>query len=173
MSRASHDRARFHLAIPVDDLAEARSFYGGVLGCPQGRESDTWVDWNLYGHQLVTHLGSGAGDRVSNPVDDHDVPVPHFGVLLDVAAPDVFVASLFLAVVTLPSPRWREPRIDSDRRPMSIDDTSRGRRRAGDWVCDERSARGADGFQREPGVADREHDALRQACEIRRRGDHQ
>jgi extradiol dioxygenase family protein len=83
VSRTSDDRPRFHLAIPVRDLADARSFYGGVLGCPQGRESDTWVDWNLYGHQLVTHVGSGAGDRVSNPVDDHDVPVPHFGVLLD------------------------------------------------------------------------------------------
>lgn len=77
---------RFHLAIPVDDLDAARRFYGDTLGCPQGREADTWVDWDLYGHQLVTHLGTGAGDRVSNPVDDHDVPVPHFGVLLDVDA---------------------------------------------------------------------------------------
>ena len=79
--------SRFHLAIPVDDLAAARHFYGEVLGCPQGREDDTWVDWNLYGHQLVTHLvASGGGIVGRNPVDDHDVPVPHFGVLLDVAA---------------------------------------------------------------------------------------
>lgn len=78
--------SRFHLAIPVDDLAAARHFYGEVLGCPQGREDDTWVDWNLYGHQLVTHLvASGGGVVTRNPVDDHDVPVPHFGVLLDVA----------------------------------------------------------------------------------------
>jgi len=77
---------RFHLAVPVDDLVAARQFYGDVLGCPQGREADTWADWDLYGHQLVTHLAAGAGDRVSNPVDDHDVPVPHFGVLLDVEA---------------------------------------------------------------------------------------
>lgn len=75
---------RFHLAIAVDDLDAARAFYGGVLGCGQGREADTWLDWNLYGHQVVTHLGRGAGDTVANPVDGHDVPVPHFGVLLDV-----------------------------------------------------------------------------------------
>jgi uncharacterized protein len=75
---------RFHLAIPVDDLDAARRFYGGVLRCPQGRESDTWVDWDLYGHQLVTHLSDQSGDAAANPVDGHDVPVPHFGVLLDV-----------------------------------------------------------------------------------------
>jgi hypothetical protein len=77
-------RPRFHLAVAVDDLDAARSFYGGVLGCPQGREADTWVDWDLYGHQLVTHLVPRAGEHVAgrNPVDGHDVPVPHFGVLL-------------------------------------------------------------------------------------------
>ena len=75
---------RFHLAIPVDDLDAARNFYGGVLQCPQGREAETWVDWDLYGHQLVTHLAADAGDAAANPVDGHDVPVPHFGVLLDV-----------------------------------------------------------------------------------------
>jgi len=79
---------RFHLAIPVDDLAAARRFYGEVLGCPQGREAEAWVDWDLYGHQLVTHLVPAAGDRIAgrNPVDHQDVPVPHFGVLLDVDA---------------------------------------------------------------------------------------
>ena len=86
MSRTADDRPRFHLAIPVRDLDAARSFYGGVLGCPQGREADVWIDWNLYGHQLVTHLAATGGDVASNPVDDHDVPVPHFGVLLDVDA---------------------------------------------------------------------------------------
>jgi extradiol dioxygenase family protein len=79
----SMDHPRFHLAIPVDDLDAARSFYGGVLGCPQGREAKTWVDWNLYGHQLVTHLTATGGDIAASPVDGHDVPVPHFGVLLD------------------------------------------------------------------------------------------
>ena len=89
---------RFHLAIPVRDLDAAREFYGGVLECPQGREDDTWVDWNLYGHQLVTHLGPGAGEGVSNPVDDHDVPVPHFGVLLDIVAFAIILAGLWLMV---------------------------------------------------------------------------
>ncbi|MCP2246080.1 VOC family protein [Lentzea aerocolonigenes] len=76
---------RFHLAMPVDDLDAARRFYGETLGLEQGRSSDTWVDWNLHGHQFVTHLApkSGAG-RVSNPVDGHDVPVPHFGLVLTV-----------------------------------------------------------------------------------------
>ena len=79
---------RFHLAIPVDDLAAARRFYGEVLGCPQGREDEMWVDWDLYGHQLVTHVVAGSGERIAgrNLVDEHDVPVPHFGVLLDTAA---------------------------------------------------------------------------------------
>ena len=83
VASTSMHHPRFHLAIPVDDL-DVRRFYGGVLRCPQGREEDTWVDWDLYGHQLVTHLSAGAGDSASNPVDGHDVPVPHFGVLLDV-----------------------------------------------------------------------------------------
>ena len=76
---------RFHLAIPVDDLAAARHFYGEVLGLPQGRSADTWVDWNLHGHQLVTHLAHGRAERVHNPVDGRDVPVPHFGLLLQTA----------------------------------------------------------------------------------------
>ena len=74
---------RFHLAMPVDDLAAARRFYGETLGLEQGRSSDTWVDWNLHGHQFVTHLAPRT-ERVSNPVDGHDVPVPHFGLVLTV-----------------------------------------------------------------------------------------
>lgn len=74
----------FHLAFPVDDLAAARAFYGGVMGCPEGRSSDQWIDFNFYGHQIVTHLSPEAGDRMSNPVDRHDVPVPHFGVVLSI-----------------------------------------------------------------------------------------
>ncbi|MBA3897087.1 MAG: VOC family protein [Sphingomonadaceae bacterium] len=72
----------FHLAFAVDDLAAARAFYGGVLGCPEGRSSNAWIDFDLYGHQIVAHLASGAGSRARNPVDGHDVPVPHFGVVL-------------------------------------------------------------------------------------------
>lgn len=74
---------RFHLAMPVDDLAAARRFYGETLGLEQGRSSDTWIDWNLHGHQFVTHLAPRT-ERVSNPVDGHDVPVPHFGLVLSV-----------------------------------------------------------------------------------------
>lgn len=77
----------FHLAIPVRDLDEARRFYGGVLGCPEGRSDQTWVDFDLFGHQLVCHLDPSLGKegRVRahvNPVDGHGVPVPHFGVVL-------------------------------------------------------------------------------------------
>jgi extradiol dioxygenase family protein len=73
----------FHLAFRVHDLAAARGFYGGVLGCPEGRSSETWVDFNFFGHQIVAHLVPGdASRRDSNPVDGHDVPVPHFGAVL-------------------------------------------------------------------------------------------
>lgn len=86
----------FHLAFPVDDLAQARRFYGGVLGCAEGRSSAEWIDFDFFGHQIVAHLApprpagpgtpgasgeSGTGDH-HNPVDGHDVPVPHFGVVL-------------------------------------------------------------------------------------------
>jgi len=73
----------FHLAFPVDDLAAARRFYGGLLGCPEGRSADHWVDFNLYGHQIVAHLAPEAvRARSTNPVDGEDVPVPHFGAVL-------------------------------------------------------------------------------------------
>lgn len=74
----------FHIAFPVDDLDAARSFYGGTLGCPEGRSSAQWIDFNLFGHQIVAHLKPRvAGDTAHhNPVDGHDVPVPHFGVVL-------------------------------------------------------------------------------------------
>ncbi|GAA3466442.1 VOC family protein [Nonomuraea roseola] len=75
---------RFHLAVPVDDLTAARRFYGEVLGLEQGRSSETWVDWNLHGHQFVTHLAPGRAQRIHNPVDGHDVPVPHFGLILTI-----------------------------------------------------------------------------------------
>lgn len=75
----------FHIAFPVDDLAAARHFYGTLLGCPEGRSSDQWIDFDLFGHQIVAHYkpraASGAPD-FHNPVDGHDVPVPHFGVIL-------------------------------------------------------------------------------------------
>lgn len=76
----------FHLAVPVDDLAQARHFYGTVLGCEEGRSSDHWIDFNLFGHQFVVHYKpkpAGSNDSHSNPVDGQNVPVPHFGVVLD------------------------------------------------------------------------------------------
>lgn len=73
----------FHLAFPVNDLDAARVFYGGVLGCPEGRSSAEWIDYNLFGHQIVAHLKPGsAGEVHHNAVDGHAVPVPHFGVVL-------------------------------------------------------------------------------------------
>lgn len=73
----------FHLAIPVKDLELCRSFYRDVLRCKEGRSSDHWVDFDFFGHQLVIHQKDGfQPQRISNPVDGHDVPVPHFGVVL-------------------------------------------------------------------------------------------
>jgi len=75
--------APFHLAFPVHDLRAARGFYGGLLGCPEGRSSHEWIDFDLFGHQIVAHLSPQQGADHHNPVDGHDVPVPHFGVVLD------------------------------------------------------------------------------------------
>ncbi|MFL6758818.1 VOC family protein [Sphingomonas sp.] len=73
----------FHLAFPVDDLAAARRFYGGALGCAEGRSADHWVDFDLYGHQIVAHLApEKVQGRITNPVDGENVPVPHFGIVL-------------------------------------------------------------------------------------------
>ena len=73
----------FHLAFPVDDLVAARAFYGGLLGCPEGRSSERWIDFDLGGHQIVAHLAPEAvRARASNAVDGEDVPVPHFGLVL-------------------------------------------------------------------------------------------
>lgn len=75
----------FHLAFPVDDLAAARRFYGGLLQCPEGRSADDWIDFNLHGHQIVAHLAANAPRRQSsNVVDGEDVPVPHFGLVLPI-----------------------------------------------------------------------------------------
>jgi extradiol dioxygenase family protein len=76
----------FHLAFPVDDLAAARRFYGELLGCPEGRSAPEWVDFDLYGHQIVAHLAPDqAPRRTTNAVDGEDVPVPHFGLVLPMA----------------------------------------------------------------------------------------
>ena len=72
----------FHLAFPVRDLDESRKFYGEVLGCEEGRSSAQWIDFNLFGHQIVAHLAENAGIVHRNKVDADHVPVPHFGIVL-------------------------------------------------------------------------------------------
>lgn len=77
----------FHLAFPVDDLDAARGFYAGLLGCPEGRSADEWIDFDLHGHQIVAHLVPDAlVKRATNPVDGEKVPVPHFGLVLPMDA---------------------------------------------------------------------------------------
>ena len=73
----------FHLAFPVHDLSAARAFYGELLGCAEGRSSDQWIDFDLYGHQIVAHLDAAMVPRpIHNAVDGRQVPVPHFGIVL-------------------------------------------------------------------------------------------
>ncbi|MFI9779943.1 VOC family protein [Streptomyces sp. NPDC051956] len=108
---------RFHLAMPVDDLPAARYFYGEVLGLEQGRSADTWVDWNLHGHQFVTHLAPTRAEHIRNPVDGHDVPVPHFGLILTIpvfqeladrlrAADTKFVIEPYVRFAGEPGEQW-------------------------------------------------------------------
>src|SRR5207237_3142657 len=76
----------FHLAFPVHDLEAARAFYGTLLGCPEGRSAAEWIDFDFFGHQIVAHFSPQAKPRAHhNPVDGHDVPVPHFGAVLPMA----------------------------------------------------------------------------------------
>jgi extradiol dioxygenase family protein len=73
----------FHLAIPVSDLAKANDFYTNILGCSKGRSSKKWIDFNFYGHQLVCHEVQGLNNKDLNNVDGNNIPVPHFGIILD------------------------------------------------------------------------------------------
>ncbi len=75
----------FHLAFPVDDLAATRAFYGGAMGCAEGRSTDSWIDFDFHGHQITAHRVA-RGAEVAAPVDGHVVPIPHFGLILDMAA---------------------------------------------------------------------------------------
>ena len=85
----------FHLAFTVDDLAAARRFYGGLIGCPEGRSAEDWVDFDFFGHQIVAHLDRDKpAAAASNPVDGHDVPVPHFGAVLEWADFEALAARL-------------------------------------------------------------------------------
>ena len=82
-----HEPPPFHLAFPVASLAQARAFYGGLLGCPEGRSSEAWVDFDFYGHQIVAHLAlEELRASAAHDVDGDNVPVRHFGVILDMDA---------------------------------------------------------------------------------------
>jgi extradiol dioxygenase family protein len=101
----------FHLAFPVHDLDSARAFYGGLLGCPEGRSAAEWIDFDFFGHQIVAHLDPAMTPRrAHNPVDGHDVPVPHFGAVLDMGAWEQLAARLEAAdtrFVIEPTVRFR------------------------------------------------------------------
>ena len=95
----------FHLAFPVHNLEAARAFYGGLLGCPEGRSSDEWIDFDFFGHQIVAHLVPDRGAAgASNAVDGHDVPVPHFGAVLGMDAWQALAARLVAAGVDFAMP---------------------------------------------------------------------
>ena len=88
-------RPRFHLAFPVRDLDEARAFYGDLLGCPEGRSSPDWIDFDFYGHQIVAHLSPAeVGYRSTSAVDGEDVPVRHFGAILTLTQWEEMAAKL-------------------------------------------------------------------------------
>lgn len=92
-------RPRFHLAFPVHDLVAARAFYGGLLGCPEGRSSPDWVDFDLAGHQIVAHLSSDATAAATSQVDGEAVPVRHFGIILTMDDWNALAATLETAKV--------------------------------------------------------------------------
>ncbi|WP_417593395.1 VOC family protein [Parasphingorhabdus sp.] len=95
----------FHLAFPVRDLEEARKFYGGLLGCAEGRSDQRWIDFSLFGHQIVTHLDKQHDNRqLINPVDGEEVPVPHFGVVLTMSGWQALADRLTAAGITFVIP---------------------------------------------------------------------
>jgi extradiol dioxygenase family protein len=129
----------FHLAIPVTDLAAARRFYGEVLGCPEGRSSDHWVDFDFQGHQLVIHYverafpvgkptqpgAEGAGDAGNNPVDGHDIPVPHFGIVLTMEGFDALASRITAAgVAFVHPPMLRFAGLPGEQKTMFLRDPS-------------------------------------------------
>jgi uncharacterized protein len=104
------DFPRFHLAFPVRDLGEARRFYGEILGCPEGRSSPDWVDFNFYGHQIVAHRSAQRTDCAFNEVDGENVPVRHFGVILTLAEWEAVtqkLAAAGIAFIIEPQIRFR------------------------------------------------------------------
>jgi extradiol dioxygenase family protein len=116
----------FHLAIPVHDLEIAREFYGDILGCSTGRESENWIDFNFFGHQLVTHLDNNMNISDStNTVDGDRVPVPHFGIILKKKDWDTLAKKLSAANVDfIIEPRTRFKDNTGEQSTMFIKDPS-------------------------------------------------
>jgi len=116
----------FHLAIPVHDLEIAREFYGDILGCSTGRESENWIDFNFFGHQLVTHLDKNMNISDStNTVDGNRVPVPHFGIILKKKDWDTLAKKLSAANVDfIVEPRTRFKNNTGEQSTMFIKDPS-------------------------------------------------
>lgn len=117
----------FHLAIPVRDLASSRAFYGGLLACPEGRSSADWVDFDFFGHQLVCHVVGKTKPEIaaSNPVDGNDVPVPHFGMVLEMPDWEVLAARLKNAgAVFVIEPHVRFPGQPGEQATMFLIDPS-------------------------------------------------
>ena len=119
-------RPRFHLAFPVRDLAEARAFYGGLLGCPEGRSAEDWVDFDFHGHQIVAHLAPEAhAGGAANLVDGEAVPVRHFGVILEPGAWQSLADRLVLAGTRfLIAPQTRFAGLPGEQRTMFFLDPS-------------------------------------------------
>ncbi len=90
----------FHLALPVNDLKSTRKFYGEFLGLEEGRSTESWIDWNFFGHQFVTHLSAKKNEGISNHVDGHGVPVPHFGVVMEWQSWHDFAEKLKIAKIS-------------------------------------------------------------------------
>lgn len=120
------DIPRFHLAFPVRDLTEARAFYGDLLGCPEGRSSPEWVDFNFHGHQIVAHLApSELGRAATNPVDGENVPVRHFGAILTLPQWDALAERLKAAgVVFVIEPQVRFKGLPGEQATMFFLDPS-------------------------------------------------
>ena len=113
----------FHLAIPVDDLAAARHFYGQVLGCPEGRSSEHWIDFDMEGHQLVVHLRPDHPRPEKNPYTVSEVPIPHFGVCMDRPAWDALAKRLQDANARfLVEPVIRNPGEHSEQATLFVED---------------------------------------------------
>ena len=115
----------FHLAIPVSDLDKAAAFYENVIGCKRGRESKHWIDFDLFGHQLVCHYVETPNSYNSNPVDGDNVPVPHFGVILNIDEFDVLAKRLIEANQSfIIEPRIRFKGKSGEQRTMFLKDPS-------------------------------------------------